>query len=90
MEINQLESEINNLNYQHRTANEQKHTIANRLNRNSSNSGPKRQQILDLKQRKRKLEARVEILSDQLGTPLQSSLSSEERSNIEQLQVIKK
>jgi hypothetical protein len=88
LEVNQLESEISMLDFQHRTINEKKHTIANRINRNSAISGPKRQQILDLKQRKRKLQARIEMLESQIGTPLEGSLSSEERTNIDQLQVI--
>lgn len=87
LEINQLESEINNLNHQYRGVNEKNHTLADRLNRNSANSAPKRQQIIDLRQRKRKLEARIEMLNSQLGAPLQTTLSSDERRNIDDLQV---
>lgn len=87
LEINQLESEINNLNNQYRAYNERKHTIADRINRYSANSSPKKQQIVDLKQRKRRLEARIELLNAQLGTPLDNSLSTQERTMMDELQV---
>jgi chromosome segregation ATPase len=87
LEINQLESEITNLNSQYRSFNEKKHMLADRVNRYSANSSPKREQIVDLKQRKRRMEARIELLNAQLGTPLTSSLSTQERTMLDDLQV---
>lgn len=72
---------------QYRTINERKHAIAERINRYSANSTPKQLQITDLKERKRKVQARIEILEAQLGTPLQEALSTQETNTMAQLQV---
>ncbi|CAD5211976.1 unnamed protein product [Bursaphelenchus okinawaensis] len=86
VEYNTLDEQLKQLKSEHQTVNEKKYNISEQINKKSMGREPKTAQIVQLKERVRRMEARKEMLAKQLGTALESQLTSEERSEMNALQ----
>ncbi|VDK78790.1 unnamed protein product [Litomosoides sigmodontis] len=86
MEVDILEREVSYLKDKHRAASEKKRYLSQQLQQSTKNKEPKVGQCLYLRNRIREMDATKESLQRQLGTPLLSQLSDEEKSMLDQLQ----
>ncbi|VDN21373.1 unnamed protein product [Gongylonema pulchrum] len=86
LECDVLDREILTLKDKHRTASEKKRFLSQQLQQSMKNREPKIAQCVYLKNRIREVEATAESLNKQLGTPLMSQLSEEEKQMLNQLQ----
>uniref|UniRef100_A0A0R3RY53 Structural maintenance of chromosomes protein n=1 Tax=Elaeophora elaphi TaxID=1147741 RepID=A0A0R3RY53_9BILA len=86
MEVDTLEREVLYLKDKHRAASEKKRYLSQQLQQSTKNKEPKVGQCLYLRNRIREMEATKESLQRQLGTPLLSQLSDEEKNMLDQLQ----
>ncbi|VDN07444.1 unnamed protein product, partial [Thelazia callipaeda] len=87
IEVDSLEREILYLKDKHRAASEKKRYLSQQLQQSTKNKEPKIGQCLYLKNRIRELDATKESLQRQLGTPLLSQLSEDEKNMLDQMQV---
>ncbi|VDN30621.1 unnamed protein product [Gongylonema pulchrum] len=86
LECDVLDREILTLKDKHRTASEKKRFLSQQLQQSMKNREPKIAQCVYLKNRIREVEATAESLNKQIGTPLMSQLSEEEKQMLNQLQ----
>lgn len=86
IELHQLEAEAAQLKEQHQVANEKRHNISEQLNRSVMSKEPKNAQIVQLKERVRQMQARKEMLQQQLGSEFESQLTEDEHRQMADLQ----
>ncbi|KAL3115952.1 hypothetical protein niasHT_007252 [Heterodera trifolii] len=83
LEISKLAMDIQMLSKEHKALLEKKRSVSELLSQHSLNLEPKKSQKTVLRNRIRELEAHRKLVQDQLGTELQSQLSSEERDELD-------
>uniref|UniRef100_A0AC35THX2 Structural maintenance of chromosomes protein n=1 Tax=Rhabditophanes sp. KR3021 TaxID=114890 RepID=A0AC35THX2_9BILA len=86
-ELDKVELEIDALKVQHHHSNEEMSHKTDWLSRMALTIEPQRQNLQTHKNKIREIEAKKEILNKQLGTPLHSTLSDEEKQMLDLLQV---
>uniref|UniRef100_A0A183BL97 Structural maintenance of chromosomes protein n=1 Tax=Globodera pallida TaxID=36090 RepID=A0A183BL97_GLOPA len=86
LEITKLTMDIQLLSKEHKIVLEKKRSISELLNQHSLNLEPKKNQKTHLGNRIRELEAHRTLVTDQLGTELQSQLSNQEREHVDQIE----
>uniref|UniRef100_A0A0N5B2I2 Structural maintenance of chromosomes protein n=1 Tax=Strongyloides papillosus TaxID=174720 RepID=A0A0N5B2I2_STREA len=84
--LENITDEIKRLRREHHLCNEELSHKTEALNRMGMNIEPQRQHLQTHKNKIREIEAKKEILQNQIGTPLHSTLTDEEQAMLEHLE----